>query len=607
MIIDKTAQIEKDVKSENKPKLIFLIRLWVFVFTSAKKMSLIYLGLLTLLSLLRPILAMLWGRYIDMASGYLPGGPVLPLVTIVTAYYLINFLSSLIWRYTCGNEDIEQLNLVQANRFQEKVNAKIFKKLGSINPEYWEVPKINDTVDRTMKFMSERWEGVSRGVMLQGYLVLSKLISVISIAASLYVFNPVLCFIVLAAPLPSLYTLLLSQKLKFKFVKENSKILRRAQYFQDVILRHGAKEVKTMGLFDFFFSKWKAEMDEYTQKEKKLYRNQTLINMSNDFVTSCVNLGATIFAIILMTAGSITIGGLSACLSLISTLLTDTKELTASATAFISKKNEAALFFDLMGLKDKGSEEDEIGVVETMEAKNIRYHYPLTDIFVLDGISLKINKGEKIALVGENGAGKTTFVKLLTATLSPSEGELFINKNTSESISFESRYAGMSTVPQNPARYTTLTIKDNIYLGDSLKASDEKMIQDALTFAGLGKFDFDTLLGKEIGGTDISGGEWQKLAIARASYRNRDFIILDEPTSNLDPLAETEVFQKYIDLAEDKTVIFVTHRISVAALAERIILFENGKIAEDGTHTELLALNGSYAKLYKEQSKWYNR
>jgi ATP-binding cassette subfamily B protein len=115
------------------------------------------------------------------------------------------------------------------------------------------------------------------------------------------------------------------------------------------------------------------------------------------------------------------------------------------------------------------------------------------------------------------------------------------------------------------------------------------------------------LLGKDIGGTDLSGGQWQKLAVARAVYRNRDLIILDEPTSNLDPLAETDIFKKYIALSADKTVIFVTHRISVAALADRIIVFAGGKEVQDGSHADLIREEGEYGRLYREQAKWYNR
>lgn len=442
--------------------------------------------------------------------------------------------------------------------------------------------------------------------MVKGYLVLAKAVSVVAIAASLYIFDPWLCLIVLIAPIPSLYTLLFSERLRFKFVKENSELLRRANYYQDVLLRHGAKEVKTMGLFDFFFAKWKTVMDEYTEKQKTLYRNQTLIRMSNDLVTSGANIVANILAISLMANGKISLGALGASMSLISTLLGDTTALMASVAALVSKKNEAAMFYDLMGLEERaGSGECE--KIVAVQARNLKYRYPLCKNYVLNGIDLTINRGEKVAFVGENGAGKTTFVKLVTGMLSPSHGELLINEIPPDVLSLESRVGEISTVSQSPPRYQTFTVADNVFLGDTLRPRDEELISEAITFSGLNGISPNTLLGKEIGGTDLSGGEWQKLAIARAAYRNRDFIVLDEPTSNLDPLAEAEVFQKYLELTSDKTVIFVTHRISVAALAERIIVFNDGKIVEEGNHHELLAQDGKYATLYREQAKWYDR
>lgn len=156
-------------------------------------------------------------------------------------------------------------------------------------------------------------------------------------------------------------------------------------------------------------------------------------------------------------------------------------------------------------------------------------------------------------------------------------------------------------------RYVTFSIADNVFLGDTVKTRNEVDIDTALSFSGLDNVERDNLLGKVIGGTELSGGQWQKLSIARAAYRNKDFIILDEPTSNLDPLAETDIFQKYISVAKDKTVIFVTHRISVASLADRIIVFANGKVVQDGTHHELISREGEYARLYMEQATWYNR
>ncbi len=603
---DRTERIETGINKEKTPRLVHLLRLWQFVFSSAKSVSLIFLGLMIFLALLRPVGAFVWGRYLDRTAAFGPGDSLLPLVLSVSLFYLINLLTGLLQRYTEGFEDIERLDLVQANRFEEMVNSRVLDKLAAIDPEYWEAPKINALADRTFKFISDRQEGMNRGVMVQGYLVLAKSISVLSIAASLYVFHPSLSLIVLIAAIPSLYTLLFSHKLLFKFVKGNSEVLRRAKYFQDVLLRTGAKEVKTMGLFDFFFGKWKVLMDEYTLKEKKLYRNWTLINMAGDLLMVGANVSANILVIYFMAKGKISLGALGACMVLISTLLADTTALLSALAKFLTRKNEAAQFYDLLELAERRGEINIAGLA-SLVAKDLHYRYPLTEHYALRGVDFAIRKGEKVAFVGENGAGKTTFVKILTGLLLPGKGELLINDFAGEKVALEDRFAALSCVSQEPIKYLTFTLAENVYLGDTLKAPAADRIVEALAFSGLDEIAPATLLGKEIGGTDLSGGEWQKLAIARAVYRNRDFIILDEPTGNHDPLAETEIFKKYLQLAADKTVIFVTHRISVAALAERIVVFDKGKIIEEGRHEELLALQGKYASLYKEQAKWYNR
>jgi ATP-binding cassette subfamily B protein len=308
-----------------------------------------------------------------------------------------------------------------------------------------------------------------------------------------------------------------------------------------------------------------------------------------------------------MTLGKISVGALGAVMSLVGTLVGDTKELFTGFATFLSKKNEAAQFYDLMELPEQKNTGADCGSFNAVEAKNLRYRYPLTDRYVLDGVNLVIRKGEKVAFVGENGMGKTTLAKLITGTLSPSDGELLINGVRDTGINSTKRCDGISAVAQDPSRYMTFTVGENVYLGDTLREIDHNKIDESLSFSGFDWRDKNMLLGKDIGGTDLSGGQWQKLAIARAAYRGRDFIILDEPTSNLDPLAEAEVFQKYIELSRDKTVIFITHRISVASLADRIIVFSDGRIAQDGNHSQLIEQGGEYARLYTEQAKWYNR
>lgn len=607
MLKDKTIEIEEIVKKENKAHVGYIVKLWKFVFTNAKGMCLIFMLLTIVLSLLRPVLAFIWGEYVDNANNIVNGETILPTIALAVCYGVIGFITDLITRYTRRGENIEQLDIVQSNRFQELIDSKMYKKISELSPEYVEIPKINDTMKRVFDFTADSWSGLNGSIMTPGYWIISKLVSVVSIGTSLYILNPWLCLILLIVPIPSLYSTYIGNKLNFKFIKDNSKLAREIEYFQGLILGKATKEIKVLNLFDFFYDKWKTRVDEYTIKEQKMYLRRMLLSTTSDFISSIISVSANIFAIILLTMGKISIGGLGAVMSLINTLISDTSQLFASIATFISKKNESAMFFDLMDLPSEKTEGKEIEEINEIKAENIKYRYPLSEKYVVNAINLTIKKGEKIALVGENGAGKTTFVKLLSGVVSPSEGKIMLNGISSDEVNPQNRYNILSTVSQEPAKYTTFTVADNVFIGDTQKERNEVDINQAISFADVEDVDKTALLGKDIGGTDLSGGQWQKLAIARGYYRNRNFVILDEPTGNLDPIAEAEVFKKYLQMTQNKTVIMVTHRISVASLADRIIVFSNGNILEDGTHEGLINNGGEYSRLYASQAKWYNR
>ncbi len=612
---DRTALFEKDILQENPPKLSYLTRLFQYVFSSAKLVCGIFLGLSIILSLLQPIIAFLWGRYIDQAntlseSGMIETSHLVSLFGLVILYWTLSFLSSLINRYLYGGEDIERLSKVQDHRLQEKFRAKLLRKISRLYPDYMEVPRINDIINRSFSAMGGEWSSLQRGVIIEGYVIISQLVSVIMVAASLYIFHPLLCLIVLIAPIPTLYTTYLGNRLNFKFVRDNEQILRQAGYYQGVLLGSSAKEIKALNLFDFFFAKWKTLADDYVVKEKKNQISVFLLGTTSGFISNVTSIVANVFAIVLLTQGKLSIGALGAVFVLIGTLINNTSRLFNSLANFISKKHEAAQFFEFIDLDEQLSNivaNKAVLDIDCLETRNISYRYPLTDQYRIKNVNFKINKGEKVAFVGENGAGKTTFIKLLTGMLEPASGDLLINGRNAQEFDFVNRYNSMACIFQQPARFNTFTIADNVFFGDVEQARDDTLIDSALAFANFEDADKDSMLGKDIGGTELSGGQWQKLGIARAYYRNRDFMILDEPTSNLDPLAETEVFNKYIAMTEGKTVIMVTHRISVASLADRVVVFKDGQIVEDGTHNELLSNNGEYARLYSIQAQWYDR
>lgn len=238
---------------------------------------------------------------------------------------------------------------------------------------------------------------------------------------------------------------------------------------------------------------------------------------------------------------------------------------------------------------------------------NVSFHYPNSEHDVVRNVNLEFTAGEHIALLGENGAGKSTLVRLIAGLYSPSEGEVLHNESLVKGASDD-----VGAVFQDFVRWQ-LPLRDNIGFGNLRRQSDDALILDALARADLaslpGELDdgLDSWLGREFGDRDLSGGQWQKLAIARAFFRNARLLILDEPTATLDPLAEQRLFERFRHLAADKTTLTISHRIGSARAADRILVMENGTIIEDGTHESLMQLGGTYSSMFRSQQEWYKR
>ena len=247
----------------------------------------------------------------------------------------------------------------------------------------------------------------------------------------------------------------------------------------------------------------------------------------------------------------------------------------------------------------------------SIELKNVSYRYPKAENMTIKNINLKINAEEKIALVGLNGAGKTTLVKLICGMYAPTEGEILVNGHKINDYNIDDYYGLFSVVFQK-LRFLPISIAQNISIVPKEQA-DMQRLEKCVELAGLkDKLDslsmgIDTPLIKEInpGGTELSGGEAQKLMLARAIYKDAPILVLDEPAAALDPIAESEMYQKYNDIAKNKTSVFISHRLASTRFCDRIILIENGEIAETGTHDELVKKGGKYAELFDIQSHYY--
>ena len=260
----------------------------------------------------------------------------------------------------------------------------------------------------------------------------------------------------------------------------------------------------------------------------------------------------------------------------------------------------------------KGTVSIALGMHE-ITLQDVRFNYSAnTERNVIDGISLSIKKGEKVAFVGENGAGKTTLIKLIEGLYRPTSGEILIDGAPIETLDDKSLRSCIATVVQKPVHYS-FTIAENILMREVQNDADRKKVRKALEESGLWERvsslpkGMDSVLGKEFDedGIELSGGESQKLAIARALYEDAGVLILDEPANSLDPLAESEMYGRMFAAGKDRTLILISHRLYSTRKADRICFIENGKIAEEGTHEELMKMCGKYATMYQLQAGLY--
>lgn len=268
-------------------------------------------------------------------------------------------------------------------------------------------------------------------------------------------------------------------------------------------------------------------------------------------------------------------------------------------------------YFDLS--EDEQGKKEDIPESFDIEFKDVWFKYPGTDRNILKGLSFKVEKGQKISIVGKNGEGKSTMIKLLLGLFTPDKGDILINGKTLFDYSPQARSKMFGTVFQDFVHYS-ISAKENVAIGDIDYLNHKDKLEYALNQAKANEFISElpnkenTLLGRDFdGGMDLSGGQWQRIAIARAFMGDKPILILDEPTSQLDPIAESNLYSEFSEMTQNKTSIFITHRLASTMITDKIFVIANGKVIEKGTHKELVASEGLYAQMFDAQKQWYQK
>lgn len=411
---------------------------------------------------------------------------------------------------------------------------------------------------------------------------------------------------------------LMLQKWKDKMKDKVSEIFLRLHY---VTYRSkdfsSAKDVRIYNMSDFLMRKIDKHLDDVTAYNISRNNGHYFNTVLEDVFKFGVSLGAYIYLIHLKLNSDMTLGDFSLYFGAITGFGTWLGKLVDSIAEIVSGAHNVSDFRNFLNIEDKMNTKEGENLPSgkelpcEIELKNLTFSYDEAEKLSVDNLSLKINKGERIAIVGVNGAGKSTLVKLICGLFIPQEGQVLINGIDSRLFNRDEYYKLFSTLFQD-CSLLPATVAKNIALCEENKI-DRDRLRECMRLAGiLDKVESlpqkeNTLLVREVheGAVSLSGGELQRLLLARALYKDAPIIILDEPTAALDPIAENDMYLKYSELTKDKTAIYISHRLSSTRFCDRIILLDNAKIAEMGTHEELLALGGKYAEMFETQSRYY--
>ena len=400
-----------------------------------------------------------------------------------------------------------------------------------------------------------------------------------------------------------------------KFDLEIVNVNRRFSYYFSLMASpHYQKEIRVFDLGPLMKSKTKGYLDEMMAGFEDKFAYEANMGALKIFLESILRLiSYTYVAMRTLSAAygpQISFGSFSAIIAANENFMTAFQTMFSELAAFIMSLVNLEPLYDFYILdSDKEENLKEAGEFESLEFINVSFTYPGSDRKIIDDISFKINKGEKISIVGVNNAGKTTIVKLLLRFFDIDAGEILYNGVNIKNISKASLYEKMSGVFQDFS-IMPFTIKENIIGNMDYDEENTSEILKELDlderFKALGN-GLDTYLNKDIyeNATDLSLGQKQKLAIARAIYHKPEFIILDEPTASLDPLAEAQVYEHFNEMTKDKTAIFISHRMSSTKFTDKILLLDDGKIAAYDSHNNLMKYKNKYSDLYKAQAKYF--
>jgi ATP-binding cassette subfamily B protein len=533
--------------------------------------------------------------------------PVRPILWwLVAAEFAVAILGSFLGRL------VDYLDALLADKYTRHISIEVMKHAAELDLIAYEDPVFYDRLERA------RVQATDRLGMIQsiGRLV-QQVITAGSLSVSILLFSPWLLLLLVAGILPAFLGESHFAFLGYAKNFRQTPIRRELDYLR--VLggsREAAKELKLFGLKNFLLARFTRLSDQIYVENVDLARRRLVAGSLLSTIGTIGYYSAYVYVIWRTVTGSLTIGELT---FLTGAIVQASSNIQLIFSTLSSIADQALFLTDLLAFFEMQptirSKPNALPaprpIVRGFEFRNVSFCYPGNSRMVVDHLDLHLRAGERVALIGENGEGKTTLVKLMTRLYDPVEGQILLDGVDLREYDLEDLYREIGVIFQDFMRYE-MTARENVAIGRIDQVDNLSLLKLAAAQSMANEVierlprDYDQMLGRRFeNGVDLSGGEWQKVALARAYLRDAQVLILDEPTAALDARSEFEVFQRFAELTAGKSALFISHRFSTVRMADRIILLHKGRITEDGNHDALLNLGGLYAGMFEMQAASY--
>lgn len=485
------------------------------------------------------------------------------------------------------------------------INCKVMKKCTELSLEHFENSEVYDKLQRVQNEVSHKPFEVFM-------LILQLLSSFVSIGSALMIiiaWKPWVCGILLIVPIYFSYNFFEIGRLEFKINWARAPLMRKSWYISHIMTKDFSfKEIKLFDLGNHLLDRYKKINKDFIKENFKLYKKRGILSYSFEFMEEMCLTVITVIIIFSVIAGEIMIGNVVALINTMKLINSTNKSLLNVIYKLYQNSLYMNQLFEFLEISVEDGprvrlHNDKIQKIDNIKVKNLKFKYPTGKENALKGIDFEISKGERVAIVGRNGSGKSTLMKLLLRMYNTEDESIFFNNVPIKNIHESDVRKEITALFQDFVKYE-LSVRENIAFGNIEELNNDKKIRAAME---MGKIDFIDDIDSQLGlwfedGKQLSGGQWQKIAIARAFFRDASLCILDEPSSALDPISEKEIIKMFMEITKGKIGIFISHRLSTAMLADKIIVMDKGRITGIGTHKELLLTNEIYKTMYRLES-----